>query len=515
MKDFPIKWWGSKLMVASKAINTIPNQYLSYSQNLRIYDWGIWPRKGKQLLTNSTLWTNNKGGFIMWGKLYQVANSKIYEVNTTTWVQTEKATLGYDAKVDILVYDTFSLITSEWHQIQVFDGTTLTTPSTQPATNNGIIEYFWWYSFIADNKTLYISRPIAKDYPTNVYDFTWSWNQTINWATAFTSAQNRLFKAKILWLKWTMNGIYIFTEENVEYINSNSLQNVAWSATFISTPIWDWVWPVSNFAITASWDKVFWLSKSKQIQTLNYVSWITNSQIWELSQRPVISVKKLLDILDKTQDNCFAFYNENDKTIQWHTRTTWSPINDITIVYDLVNDTWNIDTGKRYNYMVKSGDIYYGFSDVNSSIYLDDTWFSDWWVPIDTKLITQNIIIWPNQSIFGGFYVKGGIWNLTTINFKANVDWQNVFTDSYAGSNYPIPDLWEIWSEIGDIIAWPLTYLSELNPFDMRADMWRIWRMWNRIQYEISSNSQIQDFIIDMLWTTAEASLFTDQKNKF
>lgn len=41
MKIVPVKGFGSKLMVASKAVNTIPEQYLSYARNARIYDGGI------------------------------------------------------------------------------------------------------------------------------------------------------------------------------------------------------------------------------------------------------------------------------------------------------------------------------------------------------------------------------------------------------------------------------------------------------------------------------------------
>ena len=40
------------------------------------------------------------------GKLFQIANSNIYEVDQTTGVQTLKAALGYDATTDILVYGT-------------------------------------------------------------------------------------------------------------------------------------------------------------------------------------------------------------------------------------------------------------------------------------------------------------------------------------------------------------------------------------------------------------------------
>ncbi len=41
MKDFPIKEFGSKLMVASKSVSNIPDKYLSYARNARIYDGGI------------------------------------------------------------------------------------------------------------------------------------------------------------------------------------------------------------------------------------------------------------------------------------------------------------------------------------------------------------------------------------------------------------------------------------------------------------------------------------------
>lgn len=619
-KDYPIQKFGSKLMVSSKAINTIPNFYLSYSQNARIYDGWIWPRRWKQILTESTLWTNNKGWFVLNGKLYQVTNSKIYEIDQTTWVQTEKATLWYDWRIDVLTftapkgnfislwnytpsydetpnlvwrlryikwtpwridlqkqdwtatysniplwisnawyiypaikinytwttwgtdnwtgqdtwtwyiledweymelgstqsiwninydvwyYDkkTLALIVSEWQKLQVFDWSSLAIPWTQPAANSWMIEYCRGYSFLAYENILFISRPITNDNPEYAYDFTWSWSQTISFDTTITG------------LKWTMNWLYIFTDTQVHYLWANSLQNVAWSATFITQPLWDSAWPINNLCIAWSWDKIFYLTKNLQIQTINYIEWTASTQIGELSARPVISIRKLLETIDTDQPNAYAFYNENDKTIQMHLRSVWSPLNDTCIVYDLINDTWNIDTWKFYNYVVKNWPIYYWFSDINSSIYKDDTWYSDNWVAIDFKIQTQNIIIWPNQTFFGGFYIKGWIWNLTELWINANIDWFSVFSDTISGSEYPIEYLWEIWwDEIGWEIAWPLTYIPQLNPFDKRANQWRIFRMWNRIDYEITSQSQIQDFIIDMLWTTAEASIFTDTKNTF
>lgn len=507
----PIDKFWSKLMVASKSINNIPNHFLAESKNARIYDWGIWPRRWKSLLTNSTLWSNNKGGFYMWGKLYQITNSKIYEINLTTGVQTEKATLWYDATTDVLVYwSNICIIASPWQALQVFNWTALSTPATVPASNTGILEYCRGYSFLASDNILYISRPITSANPAYAYDFTGSGSQNITFDTSIKA------------LKATMNGIYIFCEDQVHMIWANSLQNVAWAATFISTPLWDSAFPISNFAVAASGDKIFYLTENLQIQTINYLwnvqQYSADTTIWELSARPVVSIKELLNTFDTVQPNMFAYYNENEKNIQFHLRSAWVGYNDTTLVYDLINDTWNIDTNKIYNYMVKIGTDYYGFSDLNSSVYKDWVWYSDAWVPIPFKIVSQNIIYWTTmEKLFQGFFTSGGIWFLTDLTYNVLIDGSNVFTDTISGSSYWIQSLWAIAEEPiaqYDIAGWPM-YSVKLNPFDKVADAWRIFRNGIRINYEITSDSQYQDFIIDILGTIYSMTNFTSLNNKF
>jgi hypothetical protein len=447
MVDMPIEWFWTKLMVASKSINNIPDKYLSYARNARIYDWGIWVRKWKQILTTSTLWTNNKGGFTMNWQLYQIANSKIYQVDLTTGVQTEKATLWYDAMTDVLVYGTnIAIIASNWQALKVFDWTSVTSPATVPATNTGILEYCRGYSFLTSWNTLYISRPIVIEYPQNAYDFTWNWNQTIWWVTALTKRQTIAYDSNITGLKATLNWIYVFTEDKVDFLWANSLQNVSWSATFITSPIWQSNAPISNLCITASWDKIFYITKNLQVQTINYIPWVTTSQIWELSARPIVSIKEFMNTIDKSQPNAYAFYNENDKTIQFHIRSTWTPFNNYVLIYDLVNDTWNIDTNKNYNYVVKYGNDYYGFSDVNSYIYQDDYWNSDNGTPIEFRIVTNNLLSWTVlQKQYGWMFLLGWIGNLTELNVNLNVDNENVFNETINWTEYVFPPLWETW----------------------------------------------------------------------
>lgn len=505
MKYYPIKKFGTKLMVSSKAINTIPQEYLRYSENARIYDWWIWPRKWMQLLTNSTLWTNNKGGFVMSDKLYQIANSKIYEINETTWIQTEKATLWYDARTDVLVYNNFAIIVSNWQPWKVFDWTTVTEPATITA-NNWIIEYCRWFSFLANWNVLQISRPILPTNPALAYDFTWSWSQTIT------------YDSDIKWLKSTMNWLYVFTEEKIEYLWANALQNVAGASAFISTPLWDWWELMSNDLVATSWDKVFYVTKNLNINTINYVQWTAEPWLWELSNKPVVWIRELLQTIDIEQPNGFAFVNDNDNTVQFHLRTTNSPFNNWVITYDLINDTWNIDTGKNYNYIVKKASKYYGFSDVNTSIYEDDVWYSDNWIAIRFLIKTQSINLWAmQQKIFGWFFTSWAIWQLSSLTYRVNVDREWVFEDSINWETSDISWIWEIaWDTIwNDSIAWNLDLANTLNPFDFEADVGRIYQGGIRADIEIESQSQIQDFIIDWLWLIAEITPFTDLKNKF
>lgn len=68
-----------------------------------------------------------------------------------------------------------------------------------------------------------------------------------------------------------MNGLYVFLETKIEYLGANSLQNVSGSATFISTPLGEGAAPLTNACIAASGDKIFYISRNLQVQTVNFI----------------------------------------------------------------------------------------------------------------------------------------------------------------------------------------------------------------------------------------------------
>ena len=508
MKDIDIKWFGSKLMVASKSINKIPENYLKLALNARIYDAGIWPRKWKRLISESILWTNTKWAFLLKNKLYQITNSRIYEIDKISGNRTEKAVIWYDVFTDLLVYDNnFAIIVAKWQKLKVFDWNSVTEPSTVPAGNTGyILEYTRGYTFYWIWNVLYISKPIKPGQEWNAYDFTNPGSQTIT------------YDSEITWLKGTMKWLYVFTKDKVEYIWEDSLQNISWSPTFLSSPLWSWWEPINNQSIIASWDRIFYITKNLQLNTINYITWTEGTSIWELSTKPIISIKEFLNTLDYEQETAFWFYNQNDKTIQFHLRTKNSNYNNRCLVYDLINDTFCIDIWKFYNYIVKDWYKYFWFSDVNSSVYEDDVWNTDAWSSIWFKILTQEMNQWSiAQKRFWWFFTAWAIWIFSELNYTVRIDWNIVFQDSIKGQEILVSDLWEIWwSQIWQrAIWWDLWMGNKINSFDKWVDEWRIFIDWTRIQIEITCNSVFQDFLIDVLWVRAEANNNIDIKQKW
>jgi hypothetical protein len=293
---------------------------------------------------------------------------------------------------------------------------------------------------------------------------------------------------------------------------------VAWSATFISAPLWDWWELMDNQLIATSWDKVFYVTKNLNINTINYVQWTAEPWLWELSNQPVISIRELMQTLDIDQPSGFAFVNDNDSTIQFHLRTINSPFNDICIIYDIINTTWNIDTGKNYNFVLRNWAEYLWFSDINTSIYKDDVWTSNAWVPINFKIVTQDISYWTMlHKNFWWFFTAWAIDRLSILEYKVLIDNEEVFIDNIVWGELFTDWIWEIaWTTIWwEPMWWDLSINTELTPFDFTADVGRIYQAGIRCRIEISSQSLIQNFIIDILGIIAEQTMNTDIKNKF
>ena len=397
-----------------------------------------------------------------------------------------------------------AILVSDNNTINVFDGQSIV--DTQQFDNDGIIEFTRGFSFLGQGNILRISAPVTIDNPENAYNFSGA------------SASNIVYESNILGLHGTMNGLYVWNRDKVEFLGSNALQSVSGSATFISTPLWECGELINNQCVASIGDRIFFVTRDLQIQTINYIGGTDSPVVGELSERPIIGIKELLNDIDEEQPYAFAFQNKKDKTVQFHLRRIGSRFNDIVIVYDFINDTWDVDTWKDYNWVVEDGNRYYGFSDINTSVYIDDEWRSDAWSPIPFFLRTQDMNLGTlMQKRYTWFYTAWAIGPLSRLDYSINIDWGNVFRDSIQWEMSRVQWAWEIgfdeiWiTEIGG----SLTYEWDRFLFDRTADQGRIFMDGTRIQFEISSMSDIQDYLIDMLGYTYERTPNIDISNKF
>lgn len=500
-----IKNFWTKLFTSSETPNKIPYHYMKESYNARINDGWIWPRKWKRVLINSIIWTTNQWGFVLNGDLYQITNSKIYKIKTDK-TQEEKADIWYDKPTDVQVYNfglnSKVLIVAKWEKLKVFDGSSISEPSTQPNKNNGIIEFIRWYSFLWVDNILYVSKYIEPDKIENAYDFTWSGSQQLTLST------------EIVGLKGTMDWLFIFTKDKVNFLWANSLQNVSWAATFIMSPLWDGWEPISNRLIAASGNQIFYLTKNHQLKTINYIRWTDKTQIWELDNIELINVKEFLQSVEPEQISWFSFYNHNEENIHFFLRQHNHKYNNVCLIYDLLNKTYNIDTERNYNFIVRNGALYYGFSDINSSIYEDWVGNNDNAIfKVKTQVMNYQTI---SQKLFKWFNVCWGIKWLTELKVKIFIDWVTIFSDKISRKWQPT-GIWEIWwiPIWHGAIGWNLNKSINMEIFNRGLDQGDLYYHWTDIQIEFSCDTTYKDFVIDLLWIDYVITTNIDINNKF
>ena len=294
----------------------------------------------------------------------------------------------------------------------------------------------------------------------------------------------------------------------MEYIgNGNTVSG-------LSIPLWEWGNPINNLCIVSAWEKIFYITKKLEIETVNYVSGVNDAQVGNLSSQKLVNIKEYLKNLDNEQPTAFGFNNKYENTVQFFLRTIGSDFNNICIVYDLVDDTWNIDKWRYFNYVVDNNDVYYWYSDISASVYTDCVWFTDNGVAITTKGITQNM--WYNvpwQKLFSWFNVAGGISSLTELEFIVKIDEQEVFRERISENSHLFAGTGG--NAIWDVEIWGESTLDNRVPFVRQADEGRIWMYWDRIQLEFGSDNDIQDWLLDIIGIKLEMVQNINIENKF
>ena len=333
------------------------------------------------------------------------------------------------------------------------------------------------YLVWAEDKSnfLYKSRAGNRDKPWRILDFTGDWSDDI------------MKKSKITWvasLRWTL---YIFTEDTIEALTSESMTEVGWLLTIYSTPIAGENQLATHRAIVTADDAVFFWTKWNRLKTLNYKQWFTEISVWDLTV--ATPIQNFLDTLDLNQDLCFGYHNKEEYNIYFCLKQNAEPFNNIVLVYDIANSNMLIDDNKFYSDVVKYNSKYYAWSGLNTEIYQDEIGNNDCGKEISRY--RQSIEYYINNANYRKeFREINFVWekdSLAEINIQISVDWKNVLNTAIE---------WEL--------GYPSGYASKSTASDMTAgeglDTWIVnfertvsgWYLrskWKSISFRFSGKS--------------------------
>lgn len=363
-----------------------------------------------------------------WDDLYALCDGKLFKVNFDDALTMEKATAAtFSSDVFILKYWKYLFFLDENTAKGYSLDTTLIDPdSTAWGTALTISEnaYFRFGEVYKQNvylawgkdksNILYMSRAGSKANPTHILDFDW------------TGSDALYFKSKIMWLSATREQLFVFTEDSIEIISYNESWGVL---TMVSVPI---AWsnqPANPRMVVKTDDLVFFWTKDNQMKSLNYMQWVTERVVGDVSHRPNLSIKDFTDTLDEDQSNSFGYYDRAEKTIHRHLKQNGEPVPNVVLVYDMNNDSFFIDTNKYFNCVASHKNKYYAGSSFWTIIYQDNVWPTDDWINIERQRKSALLSVGsPDyRKEFRQVNVYGEKEDGVSIMFTVLVDWQTAF----------------------------------------------------------------------------------------
>lgn len=438
----------SKGIVMDKGIHLMPEQYTPYAKNIRIKNstttkraWYIrvvtkWEYTQTVDEEEETVEVTDKYIDSMisdWDNLYAICDSKLYKVDfNTDMTMTRYTSYWFSSDFTILRYWKYLYFLSEesarWFAIDTTTATWQALTITDPAyfrfgeVYKNCVYLAWWWDYA---NVLYKSRAGSLESPTNILDFDWD------------GSDNLYFKSKIMWLAAIREQLFVFTEDTIEIISQWQSGEIL---TIISVPI---AWsnqPANPKMVVKADDVCFFWTKENQMKSLNYMQWVTESVVWDISHRTNLSIRDFIDTLDEDQSTSFGYYNRNEKTVHWHLRQKWEPMPNIVLVYDVSSDSFFIDTNKYFNCVAEHNNKYYAGSSFGTIIYEDNIWPTDDWISIEWSRKTALLSI-GSPDYRKEFRQVNVYWEKdddVDIMVTVLVDWQTAFNGTIQASWWSI-----------------------------------------------------------------------------
>ena len=480
----------SKWIVMDKGVHLMPEQYTPQAKNIRIKNatttkrkWYMrvvekWTETWQDPITDEFIDNMISNG----SDLFAVCDSKLYKVDfNTAMTMTRYTNLTFDSDVSLLRYWKYIFFLSEntakWYALDTdtWTGTALTITEDAYFRFGEVYKHCVYLVWGQDKANiLYRSRAGNREEPTNILDFD------------SYGSDDLYFKSKIMWLAAIREQLFVFTEDTIEILGEWQSGDVL---TITSVPI---AWsnqPVNPKMVVKADDIVFFWTKENQMKSINYMQWVTETVVGDISHRQNLSIKNFIDTLDEDQSTSFWYYNRNEKTVHRHLKQKWEPMPNVVLVYDVNTDSFFIDTNKYFRCVTEHNNKYYAGSSFGTIIYHDDYGNTDDGVAIERMRKTALISVGsPDyRKEFRQLNVYGEKNDDVDIKVNVQVDSQSVFDWTIQASGGSIS--WmasnSIWS---DMVAFD-TQWGGLKPFEYIITRGNLRARGKNIQVVFSGNS--------------------------
>ena len=477
----------SKWIVMDKGVHLMPEQYTPESKNIRIKNATTTKRKWYVRVVSSNDSDHFIDNMISNGDdLFALSDNKLYKVDfNSELTMTRYTSLTFDDDVSLLRYWKYLFFLSENTAKGYYLDTSTGTWWALTITDNAYFRFWevykesvylvWWST---KSNILYKSWDITVENPENALNF--------NWISANIGSRQMTFRSKIMWLAAIREQLFIFTEDSIEILWTGQSWDIA---TITSVPI---AWsnqPVNPKMVVKADDLVFFRTKENQMKSLNYMQWVTETVVGDVSHRQNLSIVDFIDTLDEDQSTSFWYYNRNEKTVHWHLRQKWEPIPNVVLVYDVSTDSFFIDTNKYFRCVAEHNNKYYAGSSFSTIVYEDNIWPTDDWVAIErmrkTALLSIGSPVYRKE--FRQLNIYGEKDDDVDIKVDVQVDSQTVFNGTINASGGSIS--WfasdSIWS---DMVAFETEWWG-LKPFEYVITRGNLRARGKNIQVVFSGNS--------------------------
>lgn len=504
MKQLQDDVWGyfSWGIIGWKGIHITPLRYAEDSRNIRVINWSLTVRDGFYAISEDpeALWPKKIRGITSNGSLFVVADKMFYSVDTDTGAWTELSSMWnrFTNDVDINFVNfgkyTIALSGDDYPRVRNRVASTWTKLTASNIEATGLPRFgakFAYGTYVAGNDTkkdiLYISRGATSANPE--YSFDWSG----------TGSEKKQFQSNIESVVANKERLFVFTEESIEIITTQSLASTGGITSTYSIPI---AWKnrvASHRSVVVADDLTFFLTKKNQIKTISYIPWVTEASVWTLTNRKGFNLEKFLSTLDADQSGSMWYYHKEKQLVKRHLREDWETMNTIILVYDIANDNFYIDDNKYFSCFTEHNDEYYCGSDSTAYIYIDEKGSDDDGWPIERYRNGAYRCPWLTNVRYEYREVglSGQIGTNTTIEVDILVDdviekevtisWNDDFVAGLASG-----------AIAEDTIAWDYAE-NNLLKFEKVVSPWNLRARGKMIQVNVSGSGTTQDFALSWL----------------